>query len=172
MKKIWFFCFLIGGVFFLTGCWGSSNFKLETEDVSRSPKLKVSFQEQPVVAWEDLIYQEIWEDTSELDTLVLAREINQESNLASYVQNAVNQLKLEGYSLSGEKTKKTEIKGTSASYPAILKTYRVEHDDLGIEVAQLFVEQWNTVFMLSYASDKPDHTKVFSQELDSLRLSF
>lgn len=61
--------------------------------------------------------------------------------MASYVQNAVNQLKLEGYILSEEKTKKTEIKGKAASYPAILKTYRVGHDDSALEVAQLFVEQ-------------------------------
>ena len=61
--------------------------------------------------------------------------------MASYVQNAVNQLKMDGYNLSREKTKKTEIEGKSASHPAILKTYRIGYEDSALEVAQLFIEQ-------------------------------
>jgi hypothetical protein len=48
---------------------------------------------------------------------------------------------MDGYNLSREKTKKTEIKGKSASHPAILKTYRIGYEDSALEVAQLFIEQ-------------------------------
>lgn len=155
-----------------SACSDSSRLQLKTESFFWAPKLKVDFQEQPILVGNDLVYQEVWENAPGLDTLVFASEINQESNLASYVQNAVNQLKMDGYNLSREKTKKTEIKGKSASHPAILKTYRIGYEDSALEVAQLFVQQWNTVLMLSYASDEADHTKVFSQELSSLHLNY
>ncbi len=172
LKKIWFLSFMSGVLFMFSACSDSSRLHLETESFSWTPKLKVAFQEQPIVVGDDLVYQEIWENVSGLDTLVFASEINQESNLASYVQNAVNQLKVDGYSLSREKTKKTVIKGKLASHPAILKTYRIGYQDSSLEVSQLFIEQGNSVLMLSYASDDQDHTKVFSQELSSLHLNY
>ena len=156
-----------------SACSDSSRLHLETESFSWTPKLKVAFQEQPIVSWEMTQFiKKFDENDSGLDTLVFASEINQESNLASYVQNAVNQLKVDGYSLSREKTKKTVIKGRLASHPAILKTYRIGYQDSSLEVSQLFIEQGNSVLMLSYASDDQDHTKVFSQELSSLHLNY
>lgn len=172
LKKIRFFSLLGGVLLVLSGCGSTSNFSLETENFSWSPELKVTLQQLPPTEWGDLVYQQQGEETSGLDTLVLASEINQETSLAAYVQNAINQLKTQWYILGGEKTKKTEIKWTFDHHSAILKTYHITNQDVALEVAQMFVEHGNTVLMLSYASDVPDHTETFSKELSSLRLNF
>lgn len=172
LKKIWFFSLLSGVILVLSGCGNTSHFRLETENFSWSPALKVDLQELPAVEWNDVVYQQQGEVDSVWDTLVLASESNPETSLAGYVQNAINQLKTQWYTLVGEKTEKTKIKGDSAHHPAILKTYRITHQDTTLNVAQFFVEKGNTVLMLSYASDAADHTETFSKELSSLHLNF
>ena len=42
-----------------SACSDSSRLHLETESFSWAPKLKVAFQEQPIVVGDDLVYQEI-----------------------------------------------------------------------------------------------------------------
>ena len=57
---------------------------------------------------DEIVYQEVG-DSENLDTLVIASEYHQESSLSAYVQEAINQLKNAGHSLSNEKSQKTKV---------------------------------------------------------------
>ncbi len=43
----------------LSACSDSSRLQLKTESFSWAPKLKVDFQEQPILVGNDLVYQEV-----------------------------------------------------------------------------------------------------------------
>ena len=74
---------------------------LEAFDLTWTPKLKVKMQladEEPGVFY---VYQEIADSFENLDTLIIAQETGVLLSLPGYAQNAINQLKTEGYLLSG-----------------------------------------------------------------------
>lgn len=157
----------------LSWCGNKYALDLSSPDFSWSPKFIVEMQNVGGIPWtQDSIYQEVSDKDESLDTLVIAWDHTEESSLAGYVQNAINQLKIQWYKLSGERTNKINIKKNTGSIPGLLKTYQLEGDTVSLHVAQLFFEKEDEVVMISYASDSNDNVKVFTKELSSLKLSF
>ena len=141
---------------------------LEAFDLTWTPKLKVKMQladEEPGVFY---VYQEIADSFENLDTLIIAQETGVLLSLPGYAQNAINQLKTEGYLLSGEAAKKLTLRSNGRSSSALLKKYRLWNNERSLEVAQVFILEEDRIRILSYMSDEPSHIKNFISQLSSL----
>lgn len=158
-------------VILLTGCGASYPLSIETSSLKRTPTLKVEMQALNL-DWEwTLLYQEIGENT-DLDTLILTSEYNQEKRISTYVQKAINQLKTDWYDISSEKSTRTELSWTNGSHQAILKTYTLLFEGKTISIAQLFFERDENINILSYASSTASHTQAFIDQISTIKLTF
>ncbi len=120
---------------------------------------------------EGLLYQE--RKTEKADTLLIIQEPYQNSNLSSYVQDGINQLKLKGYLITHETTKKGKLSGKdNHQYPTLLKRYHITQEQETLVIAQFFILHEDNILLLSYASENSKATKAFVTALSSLQLRF
>lgn len=83
-------------------------------------------------------YQEVSTDsTRSLDSLLIRTELS-ELSLPAFVQQELNQLRLNGYEITDEYSKKSKKLIGKEERPAILKTYRIT-SPLG---KQLYIAQY------------------------------
>lgn len=155
----------------MSGCGTQYTLEIQTPLLSWTPKLKADLVPVWAEMTEGLIYQE--KDAEEADTLLIIQEDHQKVSLSSYVQAGINQLKLEGYLITHETTKKGKLSGKDGHlYSTLLKRYHITEEEKTLIIAQLFILREDDILLLSYASERPEATKAFVKALSSLQLRF
>lgn len=116
-----------------------------------------------------LSYQERDADANTvLDSLVIEKVLT-ELPLGAYVQQSLNQLKLYGYHISEETTKKTQLMVREKQYLTLLKSYTIVNaEGITLYMAQYVVDLGEKLLIISYASDVPKQRKVFLQNIASI----
>lgn len=114
-------------------------------------------------------YQEIPQEKDEALDSFLISSMETQLSLASYMQQELNQLRLQGYQISHEHTKKIKRMIYEEEKITVLKTYRIVNP-FGklLYLAQYGVPRGKGQLFLSYASDKQSNTKAFISSLSAL----
>lgn len=160
--------FLVFSLLCLSGCGSTYQLEIQTLEVSWTLDLKVQMQ-AVVSEGGTYAYQEVSDQKDQIfDSLLISKQQTQ-FGLSSYVQQELNRLRMQGYEISQEHTKKSKKLIASQEYPALLKTYRIVNP-VGVRLfmAQYAVQKGDNLILLSYASDQESHRKSFITSLNSL----
>jgi len=114
-------------------------------------------------------YQEINQDKNAILDSMIIDQFNIEVPLVSYMQQSLNQLRLYGYTISQETTKKSSIQTSSSHHPTILKTYSItDPRGLGLYAAQYAIDMQEKVLLISYTSTNKSNRSTFIQSLEKI----
>lgn len=166
--KYWGWGMLLSMIFVLSGCGQSYPLVVQTLDFSWEVDLAVPMQKIPSQVGY-LRYQESpAEDSAALDSLLVETVVS-ELPLWAYVQQSLNRLKLYGYYISEESTKKSEIIINAKPYSTLLKVYKIINaQGVSLYTAQYVIDLERKLLLLSYATDTLKHRKVFIDNLSSI----
>ena len=96
-------------------------------------------------------------------------QFNIEVPLVSYMQQSLNQLRLYGYTISQETTKKSSIQTSSSHHPTVLKTYSItDPRGLGLYAAQYAIDMQEKVLLISYTSTNKNNRSTFIKSLEKI----
>ena len=114
-------------------------------------------------------YQEINQDKNAILDSMIIDQFSIEVPLVSYMQQSLNQLRLYGYTISQETTKKSSIQTSGSHYPTILKTYSVtDPRGLGLYAAQYAIDMQEKVLLISYTSTNKSNRSTFIKSLEKI----
>ena len=104
-------------------------------------------------------YQEINQDKNAILDSMIIDQFSIEVPLISYMQQSLNQLRLYGYTISQEPTKKSSI----------LKTYSItDPRGLGLYAAQYAIDMQKKVLLISYTSTNKNNRSTFIKSLEKI----
>lgn len=165
MKK---FLFFLGCCLCFSGCGKTYQLKLQTLEVVWTLDLKVQMQ-QISSDTTSYVYQEFNDNNSQSLDSLLVSSLQPSLWFVPYIQQELNGLRLQGYEITQEHTKKSKKLIDWNEYPAILKTYRIVNlVGQPLYIAQYAVQRSTNLILLSYASDEESHRKIFIKSLNSL----
>lgn len=114
-------------------------------------------------------YQEINQDKNAILDSMIIDQFSIEVPLVSYMQQSLNQLRLYGYTISQETTKKSGIQTSSSRYSTILKTYSItDPRGLGLYAAQYAIDMQGKVLLISYTSTNKNNRSTFIKSLEKI----
>lgn len=186
MKKFWlnrrWLCLLFGilACFLLGWCGGWDNknkfavnvWNFELDYVWDVKLSKVALKTDDLDEIVDL-YQEEWDDTLYKDSLLIAKRYSQWLGIGAFVQENLDSLEENGLTLSNINKKWVQIDKDGENINLVLVEYEIS--DWLIEelpllfLSQLFIPDWNEVWLVSFISDNLSSRKSMSNSFKKIR---
>ena len=114
-------------------------------------------------------YQEINQDKNAILDSMIIDQFSIEVPLVSYMQQSLNQLRLYGYTISEETTKKSRIQTPTSRYSTILKTYSItDPRGLALYAAQYAIDMQGKILLISYTSTNKSNRSTFIKSLEKI----